>query len=67
MWEEELDINKAQTETKYDYNGRADNIDVKCVFENNDNSGRRFVCSYYIEDKYLSPWRLISMIRIRET
>ena len=65
-WNSEFDINKAQNEEKYEYNGNARNIDIKCIFENNTSSGRRFVCSYYIGEKYLSPWKLKSMIRIRE-
>lgn len=70
IWDGELDIYKAETETKCEYSGKAGNIDVKCVFENNENKenvGRRFVCSYYIGEKFLSPWRLNNMIRIRET
>ena len=46
--------------------GKADNIDIKCVFENNTTGGRRFVCSYYIGNKFLSPLIIKSMIRIRE-
>ena len=69
IWNEELDINKAQNDDKYEYNGKANNIDIKCVFENNTNEtnpGRRFVCNYYIGEKFLSPWKLNNMIRIRE-
>jgi len=70
IWDGDLDIEKAKTETKYEYTGKSGNIDLKCVFENNlntENIGRRFVCSYYIGDKFLSPLKLKSMIRIRES
>ena len=66
-WNEVLNIDKAKNDEQYNYNGIADNIDVKCVFQNNsDNTNRKFVCSYYIGDKFLSPLKLLSMIRIRE-
>ena len=70
IWDGDLDIEKAKTETKYEYTGKSGNIDLKCVFENNlntENIGRRFVCSYYIGDKFLSPLKLKSMIRVRES
>ena len=57
VWDGELDLEKAKTEAKYEYNGKANNIDIKCVFENNTNTGiveRRFVCTYYIGGKFLS-------------
>jgi len=66
IWNGELDIEKSKNDEKYEYIGKADNIDIKCIFENNLNNGRRFVCSYYIGDKMLSPLLLKSMIRIRE-
>ena len=69
IWNGDLDVEKAKTETKYEYTGKADIIDLKCVFENNlntENIGRRFVCSYYVGDKFLSPLKLKSMIRVRE-
>ena len=55
IWNGELDIEKSKTDEKYEYTGKADNIDIKCVFENNITGGRRFVCSYYIGNKFLSP------------
>ena len=61
-----MDIEKSKTDEKYEYTGKADNIDIKCVFENNTTGGRRFVCSYYIGNKFLSPLIIKSMIRIRE-
>ena len=57
-----------ENEEQYKYSGKADNLDIKCVFENNaneENSERRFICTYYIGDKYLSPWKFKSMIRVR--
>lgn len=69
VWDGVLDLEKAKTEAEYKYNGKAENIDIKCVFENNTNTGkveRRFVCTYNIGDKFLSPWLLKNMIRIRE-
>ena len=66
IWNGELDIEKYKTDEKYSYTGKADNIDIKCVFENNTTEGRRFVCSYYIGNKFLSPLIIKGMIRIRE-
>ena len=70
-WDDNYDINKAQNSDNqaptYEYNGKAGNIDIKCIFQNNSsNKARKFVFSYYIGSKYLSPWRLNSMIRIRD-
>lgn len=68
IWNNDFDKEKAaQTDLVYEYTGKADNIDIICIFENNQSNGRRCVCSYYIGEKVLSPWRLLNMIRIRET
>lgn len=67
IWNGDLDLDKAQNQEQYDYTCQADNIDVKCVFENNTSSGRRFFYSYYIGDEFLSLLILKNMIQIRET
>ena len=65
-WDDGFDLDKAKNDETYAYNGKADNIDIKCIFENNSkNTAKRFVCSYYIGDKFLSPWRLKNMMTIR--
>ena len=66
IWNDDIDINKAKNEIKYEMSGTADNIDIKCVFENNTTGGRRFICSYYIEEKFLSPLKYQYMLKIRE-
>ena len=53
----------------YEFNRKAGNIDIKCIFENNSNQEvvkRKFVCSYYIDSKFLSPRRLQRMVGIRD-
>ena len=72
VWDDGYDSEKAKNSDNqaltYEYNGTADNIDIKCIFQNTPQEPiqRKFVCSYYIGDKYLSPWRLNSMVRIRD-
>lgn len=57
IWDDNYDINKAKNlenqALTYEYNGKADNIDINCIFKNNsNNTGRKFVCSNYIGPKY---------------
>ena len=46
-WDDGFDLDKAKNDEIYAYNGKADNIDIKCIFENNSkNTAKRFVCLY---------------------
>ena len=73
VWDDGYDANKVKNidgnSLIYEFNGKAGNIDIKCIFENNSNQEvvkRKFVCSYYIDSKFLSPRRLQRMVGIRD-
>lgn len=66
IWDDNFNLEKAKTEENYEYNGKTKNIDLKCNFQNNTNSLRKLVCNYYSGEKYLSPWREVNLITIRE-
>lgn len=65
-WDEYFDIDRAKSDNEYNFNGKADDVDLKCSFIFRIKYERKFICYYFIGEKELSPWRENNLISIRE-